>query len=113
VAGALTASFDWFHVFDPVLDPITTATYSPPTVNGWFPTNPTVTLTALDRSGLGVASTSYRVDGGQWQAYTAPFVVTGDGTRTVLNHEGDGLFSGVLPLTEVPADVAPVGNGTL
>ncbi|MFE2541394.1 1,4-alpha-glucan branching enzyme [Actinacidiphila glaucinigra] len=29
-------------------------------------------------------------------------VVTGDGTRTVLNHEGDGLFSGVLPLTEVP-----------
>ena len=82
-AGALTASFDYVHVFDPVLDPITTATFAPPTVNGWFPANPMVTLTAADRSGLGIASTSYRVDGGSWQTYTAPFTITGDGTHTL------------------------------
>jgi regulation of enolase protein 1 (concanavalin A-like superfamily) len=82
-AGALTASFDYFHVFDPVTDPATTAAFTPPAVNGWYPQNPTVTLSAVDNSGLGIASTSYRVDGGGWQTYTVPFTITGEGTHTL------------------------------
>ncbi|MDX3239209.1 1,4-alpha-glucan branching enzyme [Streptomyces sp. ME03-5709C] len=34
--------------------------------------------------------------------YARSVAVVTEGTRTVLNHEGDGLFSGVLPLAEVP-----------
>ncbi|MDX3097472.1 1,4-alpha-glucan branching enzyme [Streptomyces sp. ME01-24h] len=34
--------------------------------------------------------------------YARSVAVVTEGTRTVLNHEGDGVFSGVLPLAEVP-----------
>jgi regulation of enolase protein 1 (concanavalin A-like superfamily) len=90
-AGALTASFDFFHVVDPVTAPVTTAAFVPPAVNGWFPQNPTVTLSAVDNSGLGIASTSYRVDGGTWQTYTAPFTLTGDGTHTLDYYSTDNF----------------------
>ena len=49
---------------------------------GWFRSNVIVTLSASDASS-GVASTSYRIDGGSWQAYTGPFIVSGDGTHAV------------------------------
>ncbi|MGF9753812.1 ThuA domain-containing protein [Microvirga sp. 0TCS3.31] len=43
-----------------------------------------VTLTATDETGgSGVASTEYRIDEGEWTAYTAPFVVSEPGTHTV------------------------------
>ena len=41
-----------------------------------------VTLVASD-SGSGIASTSYRVDGGDWETYGDPIVVTGAGEHTV------------------------------
>ena len=90
-AGALTASFDSFHVFDPITDPVTTASFAPPAVNGWFPQNPTVTLNAVDNSGLGIGSTNYRIDGGSWQTYAAPFVITGDGTHTLDYYSVDNF----------------------
>src|SRR5262249_24711192 len=52
-AGTLTASFDFFHVYDPVTDPVTAAALAPAAVHGWYPQTPTVTLTAADNSGLG------------------------------------------------------------
>jgi beta-glucosidase len=90
-AGALTASFDFFHVVDPVTAPVTTAAFAPATVHGWFPQNPTVTLTATDNSGLGIAGTSYRIDGGAWQTYTAPFTITGDGTHLLEYYSTDNF----------------------
>ena len=62
---------------------MTTASYAPPPVNGWFAQNPTVTLTAVDNSGLGIASTTYTVDGGPPQTYLLPFTISGDGTHTL------------------------------
>jgi photosystem II stability/assembly factor-like uncharacterized protein len=65
--------------------PTTTASLSPSPVNGWYPANPTVTLSALDdANGSGVEETDYQLDGGPTQAYSAPFTVTGDGTHTLL-----------------------------
>jgi regulation of enolase protein 1 (concanavalin A-like superfamily) len=90
-AGALTASFDFFHVYDPVTDPVTTAAFAPATVHGWFPQDPTVTLTATDNSGLGIAGTSYRIDGGAWQTYAAPFTITGDGTHLLEYYSTDNF----------------------
>ncbi len=50
----------------------------------------TVTFNATDdASGSGVAMTTYRIDGGDWQQYTAPFTVTGDGGHTVDYYSED------------------------
>ncbi len=49
---------------------------------GWYVANVTVELAATDAIS-GIASITYRVDGGDVQRYTDPFVVGGDGTHTV------------------------------
>src|SRR3989475_3487703 len=49
--------------------------------NGWYTSNVTVALNATDATS-GVATTSYRIDGGTWLAYTGPFVL-GDGQHVV------------------------------
>ncbi len=50
---------------------------------GWW-RNPTVTITSNDGAGnAGIQKIEYRLDGGAWQTYTAAFVVTGDGARSL------------------------------
>lgn len=49
---------------------------------GWWRSAVGVTLTATDDSS-GVARTEYRVDGGDWQEYSGPFTVQGDGEHLV------------------------------
>ncbi|MFQ5907546.1 MAG: OmpL47-type beta-barrel domain-containing protein [Thermoplasmata archaeon] len=49
---------------------------------GWFSTSVTVELAGTDATS-GIASLTYRLDGGAVQDYTEPFVVAGDGTHTV------------------------------
>jgi hypothetical protein len=52
-----------------------------------------VELEARDRSGLGIAGTFYRVDGGQWTDYgtTGPFTLTGDGLHAIEFYSTDNL----------------------
>ncbi|MCD6448657.1 MAG: lamin tail domain-containing protein [Thermoplasmata archaeon] len=47
----------------------------------WYVTNVTVTLNATDDTG--VKETKYRVDGGDWNAYTEPFVISEPGSHLV------------------------------
>ncbi|WP_250442803.1 family 16 glycoside hydrolase [Actinotalea sp. C106] len=65
----------------PTTAPVTTATVTPEPANGWHTVEPTVTLVAEDDQG--VASTEYRVDDGDWLTYEEPFLVAGEGERTV------------------------------
>jgi hypothetical protein len=58
--------------------PITTATFAPANDDGWHAGTVPVTLTAVDPLS-GVASVEYALDGGDWQPYTGPVDVTGDG----------------------------------
>src|SRR5687768_564796 len=52
--------------------------------NGWFTGPAQVTLIASDLDGTGeIAFTYYKVDGGATQTYTAPFILSGDGTHTI------------------------------
>jgi PKD repeat protein/glucose/arabinose dehydrogenase len=83
--GPVTVDFDWFRVSGvDTTAPSVSATVSPePGESGWHATAPTVTLTAEDGTGSGVATTEYRIDGGDWIAYTGPFAVPGDGAHTV------------------------------
>jgi hypothetical protein len=61
--------------------PVTTASFSPPAVNGWY-SNPTITLSATDE-GSGVDSITYSLDGGPDTTYTTPFSVSKDGVHTL------------------------------
>ncbi len=64
--------------------PTTVATLAPPAVNGFYAQNPTVTLSASDAGGPGVASISYTVDGAAaYSTYSTPFAISGDGTHTL------------------------------
>ena len=79
-----TVSFDYFRVTAAPSDttaPVTTAAVSGTPVDGWLTGAATVTLTAAD-AGSGVAGTEYQLDGATaWTAYTAPVVVSGDGSH--------------------------------
>jgi len=68
--------------------PVTTADLQPAAINGFYH-DPTVTLTAGDGSGSGVALTEYDLDGSGWQTYSDPFQVTGDGDHTLLFRSTD------------------------
>lgn len=71
--------------------PTTSASLSPAAINGWYK-NPTVTLSADDDyagGGAGIDFTQYRVDGGSWTTYSAPFQVTGDGSHTLEYYSVD------------------------
>jgi hypothetical protein len=56
--------------------------------NGWYLGDVTATLTAQDAYGT-VVAIQYRVDGGTWQAYSAPVVITGEGKHTLEYHSVD------------------------
>jgi glucose/arabinose dehydrogenase/type 1 glutamine amidotransferase len=62
-----------FNVLEPSdgVAPVTTATTDPADPNGTRPV--TVTLSATDSGPSGLAGTAYRVNGGKWTEYTAPF----------------------------------------
>ncbi|MGH3005210.1 MAG: ThuA domain-containing protein [Gaiellaceae bacterium] len=87
-AESRVVAFDYFLVDgrDDVTPPTTTATLNPAEPdgeNGWYVSPVTVTLEADDGNGSGVASTEYRLDGGDWTPYTEPFIVSADGEHTV------------------------------
>jgi hypothetical protein len=68
--------------------PVTTAALAGPTASGVFTGAVKVTLTATDATS-GVSRTAYRIDGGSWNTYTAPFAVTSTGTHTVSFYSTD------------------------
>jgi PKD repeat protein len=66
--------------------PVTTATFNPadPGNGGTYDRPVTLTLTATDGDeGTGIGVIEYRIDGGAWQTYTAPFRVARVGNHLV------------------------------
>lgn len=57
--------------------------------SGGFSSDVTVTLSAEDSGGAGVASTKYSLDEVNWQDYSEPFVVSNDMTNTVFYYSVD------------------------
>src|SRR2546426_2505493 len=77
-----------------------------PGANGWFVSNVTVFLNASDATS-GVAAISYRIDGGTWLVYSAPFILT-DGPHTVDYFASDlaGL-SEAMHSRDIAIDTSP------
>jgi hypothetical protein len=73
-----------------VLPPVTSVALEPAPVNDWITANPFVTLSATD-DGVGVAQTVYRLDGGEWTVYSAPFQVTGDAEHSLDFYSTDNV----------------------
>lgn len=71
--------------------PVTTATVnreSPTGENGWYTTEVTVTLTAVDEES-GVKSPKYRINGEEWMEYTEAILFNEDGIFTLEYHSSD------------------------
>ena len=73
--------------------PVTTAALDPavPGPGGTYNRTVVVTLNATDTGGTGVASTEYRIDGGQFQPYTEPFRVSSNGAHLIEYRSTDGV----------------------
>ncbi|MEV4373957.1 ThuA domain-containing protein, partial [Nonomuraea sp. NPDC049637] len=95
--ASATAKFDHFHLVksgggaDDKTAPTTTAATDPAAPqSGWYTGPVSVTLSAADEAdGSGVAKTEYQLDGGDWAAYTAPVVVSGDGSHALAYRSAD------------------------
>lgn len=75
-----------------ISSPVTSYTLDPATPdgdNGWYLNDVNITLSATDPDGIDY--TKYRINGGTWLTYTAPFVVSGDGVHVVEFYSVDML----------------------
>ena len=98
VAPVYTVAFNYLKVHKFAVDvragvdttpPITSHELSGTEGNaGWWLGDVNVALSAADALS-GVSQTLYRVDGGAWQTYADPFVVSGDGVHSVDYHSAD------------------------
>ncbi|WP_308798501.1 family 78 glycoside hydrolase catalytic domain [Agromyces silvae] len=102
VAGNVgaTRSVDVTVTAPDVTAPTVSLEVSNPGTGGWHVGGATATLTATDAES-GVATIEYRLDGGDWTAYTAP-VALADG-RHVFEYRA----------TDVSGNVSPVGSRTI
>ncbi|TQS18651.1 ThuA domain-containing protein [Microbispora sp. KK1-11] len=108
-----TVKFDYFKLIkagsEDKTAPVTTATTDPAQPEGGSFTGPvTVTLKAVDETGgSGVAKTEYKLDGGDWTAYTEPVKVSGEGQHTLAyrstDKAGNAEEAKTLTLTISPA----------
>jgi PKD repeat protein/glucose/arabinose dehydrogenase len=128
-AGAgITPSFDFFTLGeDATCEPggepgdttAPTTTISIPDATGqagWYTTRPSFTLAAADETdGSGIASTEYRIAGGDWTPYTGAVQVTGEGPRLVEYRSTDeaGNVEATKSLTVKIDTVAPTATISL
>jgi hypothetical protein len=79
---------------------------------GWYLSAVTVTLSAVDVGGSGVAYTEYR-RGGAWTPYTGPFVIADEGAGNVVEFRSadnvgnlEAIRSVTIPIDTMPPAVA-------
>jgi parallel beta-helix repeat protein len=120
IAGG-SGNQDDYPLMNPTKDdipPVTTAALSGAIIGSWYVSIVQVTLTAIDFTS--VDATYYKVDGGSWVEYTAPFAVSTDGPHTIYYYSVDTLgnteYARKITFTidrtppTAPTLVSPLGN---
>jgi hypothetical protein len=84
-------------------------------LNGWYTSNVVVTLTGGDTGGSGLASVEYKLNGGDWTAYSAAFTISVEGTNTLEHRVTDNAGNVyVKPSQIIKVDkTAPVTTDSL
>jgi hypothetical protein len=82
------SEFIWKYKVPDTVPPVTICTLNGEMYGDIYVSNVTVTLTATD-NGSGVAYTKYKLDAGAWTTYTAPFIVSEDGSHSVSFYSVD------------------------
>lgn len=91
-------------------DTVTGAALDPPAPNGkrgWYISDVTVTLNAFDPTlsngdpPSGVDTTKYRVNGGAWNTYSGPFIVSTESLDNVVEFFSDDVADNVESVKEV------------
>jgi glucose/arabinose dehydrogenase/type 1 glutamine amidotransferase/PKD repeat protein len=93
--------------------PVTTATLNPATPNqpdGTYSRPVTVTLAATDTGGSGVEATEYRVNGGEYEAYTGPITRSLPGDYTIDYRSRDRTGNVEAPAKTVAFKIRVVQN---
>ena len=103
-----TVTFDVIAEVDDTA-PVTTATTTPADPNGTRPV--TVTLSATD-AGTGVARTEYRINGGAWQEYSAPFRRSEPGEYRVEYRSFDRANNEEEPAKQLTFTISVIQNCT-
>jgi len=88
ILGGTGSEFIWQYVIPEAIPPVTTITLEGELVDEVYRSNVTVSLSATDE-GSGVLYTKYQLDEGDWVTYTAPFIVSTEGTHTVAYYSVD------------------------
>jgi hypothetical protein len=88
ILGGTGSEFIWKYEISDTTPPVTTCLLQGEMVGEIYVSNVTVTLTATD-NGSGVRYTKYNLDEAGWTTYTAPFIVSEDGTHTLLFYSVD------------------------
>ncbi|TLZ68302.1 MAG: hypothetical protein E6K12_01905 [Methanobacteriota archaeon] len=116
IAGLSEASHSVIVLVDTVPPATAISLSGTPGANGWYTSNVTVSLAATDATS-GVATSSYRIDGGSWFVYTGPFVL-GTGSHVVDYFSGDvaglteGTHSQSIAIDTTPPSTTDSVSGT-
>jgi hypothetical protein len=82
------SEFIWKYINPDTIPPVTVCALDGEMFDDIFISNVTVTLTATDE-GSGVEYTKYKLDVDPWATYTAPFIVSEDGSHTLSFYSVD------------------------
>lgn len=86
--------------------PVTKISFDPPEpngCNGWYVSNVTVILNATDNSG--VKETYYRINGGEWEIYESPFVISEDGNDILIEYYSVDIDGNVENVKSASLDI--------
>ncbi len=88
ILGGTGSEFIWKYVITDSVPPVTSCLLDGELDGDVYRSNVTVTLTATD-AGSGVEYTTYMIDAGSWEMYTAPFIVSEDGAHSIAFYSVD------------------------
>ena len=88
ILGGTGTEFIWKYVNPDAIPPVTTCTLNGEMDGATYISDVTVTLNATDADS-GVDHTMYNLDSTTWTRYTAPFIVSSNGTHTVQYYSID------------------------